>query len=567
MRNTVLLLLQTGSGSGSWAGVRPTDPDQSTTSYPDLLDATLLQLTTGLQDGDFTSVDLVNAYLARIGETSEALHAVTEINPEAVDIARRLDAARTAGQIMGPLHGIPVLLKDNIATRDMMNNTAGSYALLGSKAPEDSTVAAKLREAGAILLGKANLSQWAGARGVNNSQGWSAYGGQTIGAYYAEQDPAGSSSGSAVAASIGLAWAALGTETSGSIVFPASWNNVVGIKPTVGLTSRYLVVPISQHQDTVGPLARTVKDAAYLLQAIAGYDRKDNYTSAIPYRGGRVPDYVAACKSSALRGKRIGIPRAMFQDAAAENSTYAAVLAGFEKSLDILRSAGATVVDDVHLPGFEKFRQIYYQMARRLLLDDFASDLERRYLALLSYNPNNISTLEDARRFTRNSPREGFPDRDTVGMDDALAIDFNNTSPEFWELYTQLQHLATVDGISGALKNHSLDALVAPSNADPTPHALLGSPVVSVPMGAYPHDTTVLRRDFGERHVYVAPNIPFGLAFWGGRFSEETLIGMAYAFEQRTMVRLSVKPAVKPRSGLADIVTTGKRVYTEEELR
>jgi amidase len=199
-------------------------------SFPPLIDATLADLSNGLESGAFTSVDLVEAYIARTKETNDALHAVTEINPDALDIAAFLDAARRDGHVVGPLHGIPVLIKNNIATSDKMNTTAGSYALLGATVPYDSTVAAKLRKAGAIILGKSNLNQWSGARSSNNSNGWSAHGGQTQGAYYPGQDPCGSSAGSGVATSLGLAWAALGTETAGSIQCPACYNNVVGSK-------------------------------------------------------------------------------------------------------------------------------------------------------------------------------------------------------------------------------------------------------------------------------------------------------------------------------------------------
>lgn len=229
------------------------------------------------------------------------MRAVTEINPDALSIAADMDCARSRDSITNlPLHGIPVLVKDNIATNDKMNNTAGSYALLGAKVPEDSTVISRLRQAGAIILGKTNMSEWAAMRSDTSSNGRSAYGGQTTGAYYSGQDPKGSSSGSGVASSIGLAWASLGTDTAGSIVFPSSVNNVVGIRPTLELVSRYLVVPISEHQDAVGPMARSEKDATYLLSAIAGPDSKDNYTSAFPFN--RVPDYVGACKSSGLEG-------------------------------------------------------------------------------------------------------------------------------------------------------------------------------------------------------------------------------------------------------------------------
>ena len=215
--------------------------------FPSLIEVDLEDLVDGLESGLFTSVDLVRAYSARILEVNSTLHMVTELNPDALSIAADLDGMRANGTVLGPLHGIPILIKNNIATDDQMNNTAGSWSLLGAKVPRDSTMAAKLRKAGAIILGKTNLSQWANYRSDNTSNGWSAYGGQTYAAYYPGQDPSGSSSGSGVSSAIGLALASLGTETSGSILSPSDVNNLVGIKPTVGLTSRYLVIPISSH--------------------------------------------------------------------------------------------------------------------------------------------------------------------------------------------------------------------------------------------------------------------------------------------------------------------------------
>lgn len=209
--------------------------------FPPLIEADLEDVVTGLESGLFTSADLVKTYIARINEVNDTLHAVTELNPDALSIATSLDAMRRNGTILSPLHGVPILIKNNIATDDKMNNTAGSWSLLGAKVPRDSTLAAKLRKAGAVILGKTNLSQWANYRSDNTSNGWSAYGGQTYAAYYPKQDPSGSSSGSGVASSLGLALAALGSETSGSILSPSDVNNLVGIKPTVGLTSRYLV--------------------------------------------------------------------------------------------------------------------------------------------------------------------------------------------------------------------------------------------------------------------------------------------------------------------------------------
>jgi amidase len=281
-------------------------------AFPSLLDVTTEELITGLESGLFTSVDLVNAYIARIGEVNGTNHAVTQLNPDALAIAQALDDERANGTSRGPLHGIPVLIKNNIATFDSMDNTAGSYVFAGAKVPRDSTMAAKLRQAGAVILGKTNLSQWANFRSDNSSNGWSAIGGQVIAAYFPDQDPSGSSSGSGVSSSLALAHFCLGSETDGSIISPSDASNLVGIKPSVGLTSRSLVIPISEHQDTVGPMARTVKDAAYLLNAIAGFDETDNYTSAIPYPDYVLPDYVAACNFSALSGVRLGVPRNVF---------------------------------------------------------------------------------------------------------------------------------------------------------------------------------------------------------------------------------------------------------------
>lgn len=547
----------------------------SRASLPPLLDATLEQLSHGLEHGLFTSVDLVRAYTARIEETHDALHAVTEINPDALADAAALDAARARGALRGPLHGVPVLLKNNIATADHTNTTAGSFALLGARVAEDSTVAARLRRAGAVLLGKANLSQWSDARSSNSTSGWSAHGGQTLGAYYHDdgdddlqglgQMPCGSSAGSGVAASVGLAWAALGTETAGSIQCPACFNNVVGIKPTVGLTSRHLVVPISERQDTVGPLARTVKDAAYLLAAIVGRDGNDNYTSAIPFDDAHVPDYVAACRLSALEGRRIGVARDLldFSDVFAEPPTGGdvdLVMAAFNRSLEVMRSAGAVIVDDVAVPGWKPFLRGNYM--RDTVRADLVAGVAR-YLAQLTTNPHNLSTLDDVRRFTHHHAAEEWPDRDTFVWDEALA-GMNNSSPEFWANLTLGRRLSGEEGILGALRNRSLDALVMPTYSALEPPAMVGSPAVTVPMGVFPPGTPVKRTRRGGL-VEIGPGIPFGISFLGDLFSEETLVGVAYAFEQRTKVRDAVRPALQlqPKTELWDVV--GGATFVDED--
>lgn len=518
-------------------------------AFPALLDAELDELAAGLESGLFSSVDLVEAYTARIREVNDTVRAVTELNPDALSIAADADESRARGEVLGPLHGIPILLKNNIATGDSMGNTAGSHALAGAKVAEDSTVAAKLRKAGAVILGKANLSQWANCRSSNSSNGWSAYGGLTEGAYYPQQDPSGSSSGSGVAASLGLAFAALGTETDGSIVSPSSANNIVGIKPTVGLTSRYLVIPISEHQDTVGPMARTVKDAAYVLAAIAGPDPKDNYTSAIPFE--TTPDYVAACDSSALEGKRIGIPRNMLGTADPDGVWITA----FNESLAVFRDAGAEVVDDIHLEGWDWAldKAAFSDIALR----DFARNLGE-YFAQLVVNPQNITTLSDLQDFTQGSELEEWPARDTDRFQDGIEREMQEVTPEFWEAYQEYLYHAGELGVTGALRNHSLDALVVPSPLASHFPAILGSPVVSVPLGRYPDDTPAVKNAFGDLNA-VSPNYPFGISFLGEWFSEERLIGLAYAFEQRTMARREVVPYIQPTTELEDVV--GKRRY------
>ena len=320
-----------------------------------------------------------------------------------------------------------------------MNNTAGSFALYGAKVPKDSTLASKLRAAGVVILGKANLSQWANFRSDNSTNGWSAYGGQCYGVYYPTQDPSGSSSGSAVSSAIGLAFATLGSETDGSILSPSEVSNLVGIKPTVGLTSRSLVIPISQRQDTVGPIARTVKDAAYVLQVIAGKDPYDNYTLAQPFD--TPPNYVAACNFSSLRGKRIGIPRNVIDPSEEPDGT---VIAAFNAAVETIKKAGA---------------------------------------------------------------QEDYPNRDTAVWDQSLALGFNNTSPLFWAAYQNNLEVAGPQGILGLLKNYSLDALILPTNFSPGLPAMVGTPVVTVPLGFYPANETVVRNMRGTL-VETGPNIP-----------------------------------------------------------
>ncbi|KUJ09306.1 amidase [Mollisia scopiformis] len=519
------------------------------TYYPDLLEVGAEELVAGLESGAWTSVDLTKAYIARIEEANPVLHAVTEINPDALLIAATLDAERANGTIRSALHGIPMLIKNNIATMDQMNNTAGSYSLIGATVPRDSTVAGKLRAAGVVLLGKSNLSQWANFRSSNSSNGWSAYGGQVTGAYYPNMDPSGSSSGSGVGSSIGLAFAALGTETDGSILSPSSVNNLVGIKPSVGLTSRSLVIPISEHQDTVGPMARSVSDAAYILSIIAGKDINDNYTLAQPFD--TPPDYTQSLNFSSLRGARIGIPR----NGLTPDNTSQPILDAFEASIQVLKNAGAIIVDNANFSAWDQYVADANAPVGNstIVLDaDFVSDLAN-YLSKLTSNPNDIKSLADESNFTHTFALEDYPQRDTAVWDQSLSLGYNNSDYRFWQAYQYTSFFGGEGGVLGALKTYNLDALILPTDYSPGLPAAAGLPVVTVPMGYYPSNSTVIKSQTWGL-VEVGPNIPFGLSFMGAKWSEETLISFAYAYEQRTKVRTKIQPYFVPNTQLGDIV-------------
>lgn len=483
---------------------------------------------------------------------NDTLRTVAVINPDAESIAIQLDRERANGILRGPLHGIPILIKDNIGTADKMENTAGSYALAGCKITRDSTMAANLRKAGAIILGKTTLSEWARFRSSNTTNGWSALTGQTEGAYFPQQDPSGSSSGSGVACSMGLAVSCLGTETDGSITMPSDQGNLVGIKPTVGLTSRDLVIPISEHQDTIGPMSRTVKDAAYLLSAIAGKSPYDNYTSAIPFE--KIPDYVGACKLSALQGKRIGIPRNLI-DLTIDSPEYP-IISAFNAALDIFRAAGATIIDNTNFTGYDDY--LASDDTRIIMKADFMTSIPK-YFSQLSHNPNDLHSVADLLDFTHNHELEEWPLRDTKWWEESVEAGFDNTSPEFWSHYTYFKHLAGALGVTGALQNHSLDALIIPTRFGTHFPAILGSPIITVPLGSFPTGTPIVKDQFGRMNQ-IAPNIPFGISFLGPRFSEELLIGLAYAFEQRTLVRNSIKPYIQPSFELKDLVKRRKHL-------
>ena len=377
-------------------------------TLPDLYDASIEELQDGLKRGYFTTVDLVKAYFARIDEVNlkgPTLRAVIETSPSALQAAGTADAMRKEGKVLSILHGIPILLKDNIATRaeDGMNTTAGSFALLGSIPPGDATVAKKLRDAGAILLGKTALSEWANFRGVGIPNGWSGRGKQSTSPFYPQGDACGSSTGSAIASSIGLAAATLGTETDGSIVCPSNRNNLVGIKPTVGLTSRNLVIPLSQNQDSIGPMCRSVADAAIILSIIAGRDSADKYSLAQPET---VPDYTKHLKKDSLRGARIGVLRKVFA-----NSTFGGypdyIIAQFNKTIEqTFKQLGAIIIDPADLATAEEIASSYSEST--VLTFDFKDGINH-YLSQLQSVPSGVMTLQDLINYNNAHPDLELP--------------------------------------------------------------------------------------------------------------------------------------------------------------
>ncbi|KAI0035570.1 amidase signature enzyme [Vararia minispora EC-137] len=520
-------------------------------SYPDLLHASIADLSAGLAAGHFTSVDLTRAYLARIAEVNSTLRAVLETNPHALEQAAELDAERAEKGPRGPLHGIPILLKDNIATdpADGMQTTAGSFALLGALPPRPAHIVTLLTRAGALILGKASLSEWANFRGKVPS-GWCARGGQCTNAYLCDGDPGGSSSGSGVAAAVGLAAACVGTETDGSILSPSRRNAVVGIKPTVGLTSRAGVIPISFTQDSAGPMTRCVYDAALLLRAMVGPDPRDAVTFQQPTP---LSDYTACLTLSALRGARIGVPRVLLPP----QEQLETPLKVFEGALDVLRELGATVVEDVTMPAANALghgkRWGLLASEKRVLETEFRPGIEK-YIADLPHVPTGVRTLEDLMAFN-----------DTHAEQELIAPFYNSQSR--WEASLPLQmdkdyhaaveegyRLCRTDGIDSALSKYTLDALVLPADANAsTIAAVSGYPVITVPLGFLPTTTPM---GSAMPTVDIGPGLPVGLAFIGGAWSEAALLGFAYAFEQRTRVRAEgrLRDEAMPKTQLKDVV-------------
>ncbi|KAF9036317.1 amidase signature enzyme [Panaeolus papilionaceus] len=528
-------------------------PKPPAVQFPDLYEASVMELQAGLDAGHFTSVDLVKAYFARIEEVNlkgPTLRAVLEINPSALAQAAALDQERKKSGKRSLLHGIPILLKDNIGTvaSEGLNTTAGSFSLLGSVVPEDAGVVKRLRRAGAIVLGKANMSEWAHFRGSSLASGWSGRGGQCVGAYALNADPCGSSSGSGVGASIGLAAVTLGTETDGSITCPTSQNNLAGIKTTVGLTSRAGVIPISEHQDTVGPMTRSLTDAAIVLSIIAGRDPNDPISLAQP---AVVPDYTKALNKNAFKGKRIGVPRIVFLDPKI-TGIDPSVFTAFTNALNIIKGLGATIVDPADLPSAN---EIVASNNETVVLDvDFKVQLDA-YFKALKKNPSGVRSLAELITFNNANARTeeptGFTSQDILIESQATT----GRNATFDQSLAFNRELGGARGIDAVLKAHKLDALVLPSGGFTTvPAAIAGYPIVTVPLGFFPANVTV--ESAGPLTSYPLPGAPFGISFLGTAFSEFDLIGFGFAFEQKTQVRLSRRamPNAIPKTQLKDVV-------------
>ncbi len=486
-------------------------------------EATIAGLQAAMTRGGLSSVDLVNMYLERIAAIDESgprVNAVLQLNPDALRIAKALDRERKQKGPRGPLHGIPVMLKGNIDTGDKMETTAGSLALEGAPALQDSTVAARLRAAGAVILGKTNLSEWANFRGNNSTSGWSGEGGLTRNPYVLDRNTSGSSSGSAASVSANLITAGLGTETDGSIISPANNNGVVAIKPTVGLTSRAGVVPISHTQDTVGPHARTVADAATMLSALVGVDPRDPQTAASAGRFST--DYTQFLDRKGLQGVRIGVLRTFYTGYSVKTDAL------FEDALTALAAAGATLVDPADLPTINEL--LTDSSETIVLFYEFKRDLNK-YLATRTGVP--IKTLADAIAFNNAHAAQELQ---YFGQEEFLLAESDPfTDQQYQDALVQGHQLAGAMGIDAALANFNVTALVAPSggpawttdliNGDhfggssTYPSAVAGYPIVNVPMGL------------------VDGLVPVGLSFIGTAYSEPTLIKYAYAYEQATHLR------------------------------
>jgi len=479
----------------------------------------ITQLQEAMRSGAVTSRELVEAYRARIAKMDHDLRSVIELNPDALTIADAMDAERKSKGVRSPLHGIPILIKDNVGTADKMETTAGSLALVGARPPRDAFVAERLRAAGAVILGKTNLSEWANFRSTHASSGWSGRGGQCRNPYALDRTPSGSSSGSAAAVAASFCAAAIGSETNGSIVSPSATCSLVGIKPTVGLVSRSMIIPISKTQDTAGPIARSVMDAAILLGAIAGADPRDAATTVPGAK--RAANYAAGLDAGALRGMRIGVPRERYfgYSTSADSVT--------QHAIDLMREKGAVIVDPVPI---EKMGDVG-DAEEEILLYEFKAGLNE-YLAGLGAgtHPKTLAELiaYNAAHKSTEMPyfgQELFEQAEKRGP---------LTDVKYRKALAKAKLSTRAKGIDAIMDAHKLDALVAPTNGpawlidlvngdadgggSSSPAAEAGYPSITVPAG-------------------YAFGLPVGISFFGRAWSEAKLIRIAYAYEQSANAR------------------------------
>ncbi len=498
---------------------KPEGADAAPVKPFELDEITIPELQDGMKSGKFTAQSLVEKYGARIDDIDKrTVNAVLELNPDAPSIADSLDQERKAKGPRGPLHGIPVLIKDNIDTADRMMTTAGSLALVGSKPPKDSFVAQKLRAAGAVILGKTNLSEWANIRSSHSTSGWSGRGGLTRNPYALDRNPCGSSSGTGAGISGNLAAVGIGTETDGSIVCPSSSNGLAGIKPTVGLVSRSGVIPISHSQDGAGPMCRTVRDAAIFLGVLTGVDPEDAATAASA--GKSQTDYAQYCDPNGLKGARIGVARKYF-------GFSDAVDALMEQSLDVMKKQGATLVDPADIPTLGKFDE----SELLVFMYELKADLNA-YLARLGPGAP-VHTLKDIIDFDERNRDKEMP---YFGQDLFVKAEAKGplTEKAYLDAVTKNHQLARTEGIDALMDQHHLDAIVAPTggpawltdliNGD---HAAGGSSNAAAVAG-YPNINVTAGNIWG---------LPVGISFFGRAWSEPMLIKLAYAFEQATKAR------------------------------
>jgi amidase len=492
-------------------------PESTDFTSFELNEITVDQLQQKMESGELTSERICQKYLDRINAVDPKLKAVIELNPDALQIAQSLDEERKNGKVRGPLHGIPVMIKDNIDTGDKMQTTAGSLALEGNIVAEDAFIVKKLRDAGAVLLGKTNLSEWANFRSTNSSSGWSGRGGQVRNPFCLDRSPCGSSSGTGAAVSGNLCTIGIGTETNGSIVCPSGVNGLVGIKPTLGMWSRRGIIPIAHSQDTAGPMARTVKDAAILLGALAEFDLQDadNHLG----EGKIYSDYTQFLAERELAGMRIGIASQMV-------GFDSNVDALFKMAVEALKDIGAEILEDVKFENNRKWSGPSYQV----LLYEFKADLNK-YLQEHPSAP--VKSMEEIIEFNKNHADIEMPwFEQEIFLEAVKKGDLE--SEEYLKAIKESKQFAGKEGIDAVMEEHSLDAIIAQTNGpawtidwvngdhfsggSSSPAAISGYPNVTVPMG-------------------FVHGLPVGISFFGKAWSEPKLLKIAYAFEQATKHR------------------------------